>query len=88
MDASPAIRTVWENSYFNFTTQMVDATAAEIVRLVRDEAVPLSQIVVLAPFMSDTLRFSLASVWMPLESPRKPCAPPAAWWMNPRHAAC
>lgn len=60
MDASPAIRTVWENSYFNFTTQMVDATAAEIVRLVRDEAVPLSQIVVLAPFMSDTLRFSLA----------------------------
>jgi len=43
-----------------FHPQMLDWAAAEIARLVREEGVPPDQIVVLAPFLSDALRFSLA----------------------------
>ena len=39
--------------------QMLDGVAAEIARLVRDEGVPPGQIAVLAPFLSDALRFAL-----------------------------
>ena len=39
--------------------QMLDWAAQEVARLVHDEGVPPGEIVVLAPFLSDALRFSL-----------------------------
>lgn len=39
--------------------EMLDWVATEIKRLVREEKVPPAEIVVLAPFLSDALRFSL-----------------------------
>lgn len=47
------------NIAFRFYPQMVDWTVTEIGRLVHDEGVPPGQIAVLAPFVSDALRFSL-----------------------------
>lgn len=44
-----------------FYPQMLDTTADEIINLVTDEDVPPGEIVVMAPFLSDSLRFSLAS---------------------------
>jgi len=44
-----------------FYPEMLDATANEIQRLVREENVPPAEIVVLAPYLSDALRFSLMS---------------------------
>lgn len=43
-----------------FHPQMLAWTADEIARLVHEECVPPGEIVVLAPFLSDALRFSLA----------------------------
>lgn len=39
--------------------EMLDWVAGEITRLVREQAIPPGEIVVLAPFLSDSLRFSL-----------------------------
>jgi superfamily I DNA/RNA helicase len=44
-----------------FYPQMIDWTVDEIERLVRNEGVPPGQIAILAPFVSDALRFSLQS---------------------------
>ena len=44
-----------------FHTQMVDWVADCIARLVHDEGVKQNQIVILAPLLSDSLRFSLVS---------------------------
>jgi len=41
--------------------QMLDWVAGEIHRLIFDEGIPASEIVVMAPFLSDALRFSLSS---------------------------
>ncbi len=41
--------------------QMLDWVSGEIHHLIYDEGVPASEIVVLAPFLSDVLRFSLSS---------------------------
>ncbi len=43
-----------------FFPQMLDWVTASIARLVLDEGVPPGEIVVLAPYLSDSLRFSLA----------------------------
>lgn len=42
-----------------FYPEMVEAVAAEIARLVHEESIPPDEIVVLAPYLSDALRFSL-----------------------------
>lgn len=42
-----------------FYPEMLDATAAEIERLVKEDQISPSEIVVLAPYLSDALRFSL-----------------------------
>jgi hypothetical protein len=42
-----------------FYPEMLDATALEIKRLVSQEEIPPSEIVVLSPYLSDALRFSL-----------------------------
>ncbi|KAF0106803.1 MAG: hypothetical protein FD146_2395 [Anaerolineaceae bacterium] len=44
-----------------FYPQMLDWVAGEIQRLTAEENVPPSEIVVLAPYLSDTLRFSLTN---------------------------
>ena len=44
-----------------FFPQMLDWVTGEIGHLIEDEGVPASEIVALAPFLSDALRFSLSS---------------------------
>ena len=44
-----------------FYPQMLDWVAAEVERLIADENIPPSEIVVLAPFLPDALRFSLSN---------------------------
>ncbi|MGH9800622.1 MAG: hypothetical protein ACRD82_09680, partial [Blastocatellia bacterium] len=48
-------------SHSRFHTQMVDWVADSVARLVHDEGVKQNQIVILAPLLSDSLRFSLVS---------------------------
>lgn len=44
---------------FRFHNQMLDWAAKEIIKLVHDQGVPPGEIVLLAPYLSDALRFSL-----------------------------
>ena len=44
-----------------YQTQMLECVAARVSYLVADEGVPPGEIVVLAPFLSDALRFTLAN---------------------------
>jgi hypothetical protein len=53
------IPTALAYEYHRYHPQMLDWTADEIARLVHDEGVPPGEIVVLAPFLTDALRFSL-----------------------------
>jgi hypothetical protein len=50
-----------EFGYHRFFPQMLDWAAGEIARLVHEEGVPPDAIVVLAPYLSDALRFSLTA---------------------------
>ena len=52
-----------------FYPQMLDWVAGEIQRLVTQEGLPPSEIVVLAPYFSDALRFSLSNRLVELEIP-------------------
>ena len=45
--------------HHRFHPEMLDWVAGEIAHLVRDEGVPPAEIVVMAPFLTDALRFSL-----------------------------
>ncbi len=47
-------------SYYRFYPQMLDWVAGEIARLVNEQGVPPGEIAVLAPYLSDALRFSLS----------------------------
>lgn len=64
-DLSPAqvstIRTALEYAYHRFHPEMLDWVAERIAGLVFDQQVPPGEIVVLAPFLSDALRFSLSN---------------------------
>ena len=53
------IRSTIEFSNERYYPQMVDAVCQQIDYLVHDQQVPPGEIVVLAPFLSDSLRFSL-----------------------------
>jgi hypothetical protein len=44
---------------FRFYPQMIDWVVGETARLIRDEGIPAGEIALLAPFVSDALRFSL-----------------------------
>jgi DNA polymerase III delta prime subunit len=55
VDPREALR--WETRRFH--PQMLDWVAEEVSKLVREEGVPPGEIAVLAPFLSDALRFSL-----------------------------
>lgn len=58
--------------------EMLDWVAGEIARLVREQAVPPGEIVVLAPFLSDSLRFSLMNRLERLEIPARSHRPSRA----------
>jgi hypothetical protein len=53
------VRAALAYEYHRYHPEMLDWVAAEIVGLVREQDVPPGEIVVLAPFLSDALRFSL-----------------------------
>lgn len=55
--------------YHRYYPQMLDWVAAEAARLVHDQGTPPREIVVLAPFLSDALRFSLVERLERLEVP-------------------
>jgi hypothetical protein len=54
-------RLALEFTYQRFFPQMLDWVTEQIARLVQDEHIPQNEIVVLAPFLSDALRFSLST---------------------------
>ena len=54
-------RAVLAFAYHRYHPQMLDWVAEQIAGLVHDEGVPPGEIVVLAPFLSDALRFSLTN---------------------------
>ncbi len=56
-EGSPRAAIAYENHHYH--PQMIDWTAEEITRLVEQEGVPPREIVVLAPYLSDALRFAL-----------------------------
>lgn len=56
---SPHSALVIPNLSFRFYPQMIDWVVGEVRRLVKDEGVPPNEIALLAPFVSDALRFSL-----------------------------
>jgi hypothetical protein len=61
-DAAPApedARPAFRFEYHNYYTQMIDWVATTIAHLVHEQGIPPGEIVVLAPFLSDALRFSL-----------------------------
>jgi hypothetical protein len=55
------VRAALAYEYHRYHPQMLDWVAGEIAALVHDEGVPPGEIVVLAPFLTDALRFSLAN---------------------------
>jgi hypothetical protein len=63
------VRATLVYEYQRYYPQMLDWAAAEIARLVHEESVPPQEIVVLAPFLSDSLRYSLMSRLERLEVP-------------------
>jgi hypothetical protein len=54
------VRGVLVYEYHRYHPQMLDWVAGEIAGLVHEQGVPPGEIVVLAPFLTDALRFSLA----------------------------
>ncbi|MDZ4160117.1 MAG: UvrD-helicase domain-containing protein, partial [Anaerolineaceae bacterium] len=69
-DAAPAVRF----AYHRFSNQMTDWVCQEVERLVHAEGVPPGEITILAPYLSDSRRFSLArsleAVGVPVHSHR------------------
>lgn len=57
--ASGDPRAVLEFEYKRFHPEMVDWVAAKVARLVHEAEVPAGEIVILAPYLSDALRFAL-----------------------------
>lgn len=55
------IETAFEISNYRFTSEMVNGVCEEVKRLVDSESVSPSEIVILSPFLSDALRFSLVT---------------------------
>lgn len=53
------VRAVLAYEYHRYHPEMLDWVASEIARLVHEQNVPPGEIVVLAPFLTDALRFSL-----------------------------
>lgn len=73
-DGEPGLPLIIPGTGFRFYPQMIRWVVEEVKRLVNDEGVPAGEIAVLAPFVSDALRFSLqtglAEVGIPLTTHR------------------
>jgi hypothetical protein len=57
----PALHFAPAETPTRFFPQMLDWVAAETQRLIQEEGLPASEVVILAPYFSDSLRFSLGS---------------------------
>jgi len=57
--ASASLRNAFTHNHQRFSTQMVDWVCQCINGLVSDEGVPAGEIVILSPFLSDSLRYAL-----------------------------
>jgi hypothetical protein len=55
------IREVLEFNYLSYQPQMVQDIATRVATLVKEEDIPPGEIAILAPFLSDALRFSIAT---------------------------
>jgi hypothetical protein len=66
---SALARAAFEIGPYRFQPQMVEWVCASILRLVKEEHVPPGQIAVLSPYLSDSLRFTLANRLAQLEIP-------------------
>jgi len=73
-DPRPALR----YEYQRFHPQMIDWTCEQIAELVHREGVPPGEVVVLAPFMSDALRFALVTRLEALDVPARSHRPSRA----------
>jgi len=61
LDQEGDVRAALTHAYYRYYPQMLDWVTGEIARLVHEEGVPAGEIVVLAPFLTDALRFSLVN---------------------------
>lgn len=61
-----------------FQTQMIDWTAEQVAMLVHGQNVPPSEIVILAPFLSDALRFAIMNRLMEQDVPSRSHRPSRA----------
>jgi hypothetical protein len=75
---STDVHTALTYEYHRYHPQMLDWVAAEITRLVRDESVPPGEVAVLAPFLTDALRFSLINRLARYEIPARSHRPSRA----------
>ena len=70
----PAIENVLSFEYHRYFPQMLDWVASETARLVKEEHITPGEIVILAPYLPDALRFSLShrleSLGIPVRSHR------------------
>jgi hypothetical protein len=62
-------RPILKYKYHRFFPEMLDWTACEIANLIKDQDIPPGEIVVIAPFLSDALRFSLVNRLQSFEIP-------------------
>lgn len=60
-DSLPAYQAALSFEVQRFYPQMLDWVAGQVAQLVQDEGVPPEEIAILAPFLGDALRFSLAN---------------------------
>lgn len=72
------VRATLSYEYHRYYPQMLDWVAREIAALVHDQGVPPGEIVVLAPFLSDALRFSLMDRLSRLDVPARSHRPSRA----------
>lgn len=74
----PVVREVITFEYQRYYPQMLDWVATEVATLVHQAGVPPREIVVLAPFLSDALRFSLMNRLERLDVPARSHRPSRA----------
>lgn len=57
--APASLRNAFSHNHQRFSTQMVDWICQRIAELVQNEGIPAGEIVILSPYLSDSLRYSL-----------------------------
>ena len=67
---------------------MLEKAADEVSRLINEEGISPDQIAILAPFLSDRLRFGLTQQLSRLEIPSRVLRPSRSLHEHPSPAAC